>query len=115
MSLSGGSFKTNFSTQYNICKSDNLVDQWSDDCTITSIESKIYMHNSFSGKAAERTFQTRNEIHRHFAIVGRTIRRLVKLLAFVLLPCGSFKIDISTRITSVEVIVLTISSQTIAL
>ena len=56
------------------------------------------MHNSFSGKAAQRTFQTRNEIHRHFAIVGRTIRRLVKLLAFVLLLGGSFKIDISTRI-----------------
>ena len=73
------------------------------------------MHNSFSEKAAQGTFQTRNEIHRHFAIVGRTIRRLVKLLVFVLLPCGSFKIDISTRITSVEVIVLKISGQTIAL
>ena len=57
------------------------------------------MHNSFSGKAAQPTFQTRNEIHRHFAIVGRTIRRLVKVLAFVLLSGGSFKIDISTRIT----------------
>ena len=117
MLLSGGSFETNFSTQYNICKSGNLVDQWSDYCTITSIKSKIYMHNSFSGKAAQPTFQTRNEIHCHFAIVGRTtcIRRLVKLLAFVLLPCGSFKIYISTRITSVEVIVLKISGQTIAL
>ena len=73
------------------------------------------MHNSFSGKAAQRTFRTRNEKHGHFAIVGRTIRRLVKLLAFVLLPCGSFKIDISTRITSVEVIVLKISGQTISL
>ena len=73
------------------------------------------MHNSFSEKAAQGTFQTRNKIHRHFAIVGRTIRRLVKLLTFVLLPCGSFKIDISTRITSVEVIVLKISGQTIAL
>ena len=73
------------------------------------------MHNSFSEKAAQGTFQTRNEIHRHFAIVGRTIRRLVKLLAFVLLSGGSFKIDISTRITSVEVIVLKISGQTIAL
>ena len=59
------------------------------------------MHNSFSGRVAQRTFQTRNEIHRHFAIVGRTIRRL--------------KIDISTRITSVEVIVLKINGQTIAL
>ena len=73
------------------------------------------MHNSFSGKAAQRTFQTPNEIHRHFAIVGRTIRRLVKLLAFVLLSDGSLKIDISTRITSVEVIVLKINGQTIAL
>ena len=73
------------------------------------------MHNSFSGKAAQRTFQTRNEIRRHFAIVDRTIRRLVKLLAFVLLSGGSFKIDISRRITSVEVIVLKISGQTIAL
>ena len=102
MSLSGGSFKTNFSTQYNICKSGKLVDQWSDYCTITSIKSKIYTHNSFSGKAAQGTLQTRNEIHRHFGIVGRTIRRLMKLLAFVLLPCGSFKIDSSTRITSVR-------------
>ena len=110
--LSGGSFKTNFNTRYNICKSGNLVDQWSDYCTITSIKSKIYIHNSFSGKAAQPTFQTRN---RHFAIVGITNRRLVKLLAFVLLPCGSFKIDISTRITSVEVIILKISGQTIAL
>ena len=110
--LSGGSCKTNFNTQYNICKSGNLVDQWSDYCTITLIKSKIHIHNSFSGKAAQPTFQTRN---RHFAIVGRTIRRLVKLLPFVFLPCGSFKIDISTRITSVEVIVLKISGQTIAL
>ena len=115
MSLSGGSFKTNFSTQYNICKSGNPVDQWSEYYTITSIKSKIYMHNSFSGKAAQPTFQTRNEIHCHFAIVGRTIRRLVKLLAFVLLPCDSFKIYISTSITSVKVIVLKISGQTIAL
>ena len=115
VSLSGGSLKTNFSTQYNICKSGKLVDQWSDYCTITSIKSKIYMHNPFSGKATQRTFQTRNEIHRHFAIVGRTIRRLVKLLAFVLLSGGSFKIDISTRITSVEVMVLKINGKTIAL
>ena len=115
MLLSGDSFKTNFSTQYNICKSGNLVDQWSDYCTITLIKSKIYIHNSFSGNAAQPTFQTRNKIHRHFAIFGRTIRRLVKLLAFVLLPCGSFKIDISTRITSVKVIVLKISGQTNAL
>ena len=115
VSLSGGSLKTNFSTQYNICKSGKLVGQWSDYCTITLIKSKIYMHNSFSGKAAQTTFQTRNEIHLHFAIVGRTIRRLVKLLAFVLLSGGSFKIDISTRITSVEVIVLKISGQPIAL
>ena len=91
------------------------MDQWSDYCTITSIKSKICMHNSFSEKAAQGTFQTRNEIHRHFAIVGRTIRRLVKLLAFVLLSGGSFKIDISTRITSVEVTVLKISGQIIAL
>ena len=48
VSLSGGSLKTNFSTQYNICKSGKLVDHWSDYCTITSIKSKIYMHNSFS-------------------------------------------------------------------
>ena len=79
------------------------------------MKSKIYIHNSFSGKAAQPTFQTRKEKHRHIALVGRTIRRFVKLLAFVLLPCGSFKIDISTRITSVEVIVLKISGQTIAL
>ena len=39
----------------------------------------------------------------------------MKLLAFVLLSGGSFKIDISTRITSVEVIVLKVSGQTIAL
>ena len=73
------------------------------------------MHNSFSEKVAQGTLQTRNEIHRHFTIVGRTIRRLVKLLTFVLLPCGSFQIDISTHITPVEVIVLKISGQTIAL
>ena len=73
------------------------------------------MHNSVSENAAQGTFQTLNEIHRHFAIFGRTIRRLVKLLAFVLLSGGSFKIDISTRITSVEAIVLKISGQTIAL
>ena len=73
------------------------------------------MHNSVSEKAAQGTFQTRNEIHRHFGIVGRTIQRLVKLLAFVLLSGGSFKIDISTRIASEEVIVLKISGQTIAL
>ena len=115
VSLSSGSLKTNFSTQYNICKSGKLVDQWSDYCTITSTKSKIYMYNSFSGKAAQRIFQTRNEIHRHFVIVGRTIRRLVKMLAFVLLSGGSFKIDISTRITSVEVTVLKINGHTIAL
>ena len=39
----------------------------------------------------------------------------MKLLAFVLLSGGSFKIDISRRITSVEVIVLKVSGQTIAL
>ena len=115
MSLSGGSFKTNFSTQYNICKSGKLVDQWSDYCTITSIKSKICMYNSFSEKAAQGTFQTRNEIHRHFAVFGRTIRRLVKLLAFVLLSGGSFKLNISTHITSVKLIALKISGQTIAL
>ena len=65
-------------------------------------------------KATKPTFLARTEIRRHFAIFGRTIR-LVKLLAFVLLSGGSFKIDISTRITSVEVIVLKISGQTIAL
>ena len=54
--LSGGSFKTNCNTHYNICKSGNLVDQWSDYCTITSIKSKIYTHNSFSGEAAQPTF-----------------------------------------------------------
>ena len=112
MFLSGGSFKTNFNTQYNICKSGNLVDRWSDYCTITSIKSEIYIHNSFSGKVAQPTFQTRK---RHFAIVGITIRRLVKLFAFVLLLCSSFKIDISTRTTSMEVIVLKISGQTIVL
>ena len=111
----GGSVKTNFSTQCNICKSGNHVDQWSDYCAITSIKSKIYTHSSFSGKVAQPTFQTRNEIRRHFAIFGRTIRRLVKLLVFVLLPCGSLKLDISARITSVKVIVLKISGQTIAL
>ena len=115
MSLSGGSFKTNFSTQYNICKSDKLVDQWSDYCTITSIKSKIYVHNSFSEKAAQGTFQTHNEIRRHFTTFGRTIRRFVKLLAFVLLSGGSFKLNISTHITSVKLIVLKISGQTIAL
>ena len=115
MLLSGGSFKTNFSTQYYICKSGNLVDQWSDYCTITSIKSKIYIHNSFSGKAAQPTFQTRNEIHRHFANFGRTIRKLEKLLTLVLLPCGGFKIDISTLITFVEGIILKNSGQTIAL
>ena len=52
------------------------MDQWSDYCTITSIKSKIYRYNSFSEKAAQGTFQTRNEIHHHFAIVGRTIRDL---------------------------------------
>ena len=115
VSLSSGSLITNFSTQYNICKSGKLEDQWSDYCTIALIKSNIYMHNSFSERATQGTFQTRNEIHRHFGIVGRTIRRLVQLLAFVLLSGGSFKIDISTRITSVEVIVLKISGQTIAL
>ena len=81
------------------------MDQWSDYCAIISIKSKIYIHNSFSGKAAQLNFQTCNEMHRHFAIFGRTIRRLEKLLAFVLLPCV---IDISTRITSVKMIVLKI-------
>ena len=99
-------------TQHNICKSGNLVDQWSDYCTITSIKSKIYVHNLFSGKAAQPTFQTCKEMHRHLAIFGRTIRRLEKLLAVV---CGSFKIDISTRITSVKVIVFKSSGQTVAL
>ena len=66
-------------------------------------------------KATKPTFLTRTEIHRHFAIFGRTIQRLVKLLTFVLLSCGSFKLDISTHITSVKVIVLKISGQTIAL
>ena len=66
-------------------------------------------------KATKPTFLARTEMRRHFAIFGRTIRRLLKLLAFVLLSGGSFKIDISTRITSVEVVVLKISGQTIAL
>ena len=70
VSLSGGSLKTNFSTQYNICKGGKLVDQWSDYCTMTSIKSKTYMHNSFSGKAAQRTFQTRIEIHRHLPLLA---------------------------------------------
>ena len=74
------SFKTNFSTQYNICKNGNLVDKWSDYCTITSIESKICIHSSFSGKAAQPTFQTRNEIHCHF---GEIVRWLVRQLGFV--------------------------------
>ena len=115
MLLCVGSFKTKFSTQYNICKSDSPVDRWPDYCTITSINSKIYIHNSFSGKAAQQTFETRNEVHRHFGILGRTIRGLEKLLAFLLLPCGSVKIDISTRITSAKVTVLKISGQTIPL
>ena len=55
------------------------------------------MHNSFSEKAAQGTFQTRNEIHRHFAVFRRTIRRLVKLLAFVLLSGGSFKLNTNTH------------------
>ena len=76
VSLSGGSLKTNFSTQYNICKSGKLVDQWSDYCTITSIKSKIYMHNSFSGKAAQRTFQTRNEIRRHLPLLAELFEDL---------------------------------------
>ena len=63
------------------------------------------MHNSFFGKAAQPTFQTRNEIHRHFAIFGRTIR----------IKIGSFKIDISTHITSVKMIVLKIIGQAVAL
>ena len=66
-------------------------------------------------KATKPTVLARTEIRRHFAIFGRTIRRLLKSLAFVLLSGGSFKIDISTRITSVEVIALKISGQTIAL
>ena len=66
-------------------------------------------------KATKPTFLARTEIRRHFAIFRRTIRRLLKLLAFVLLSGGSFKIDISTGITYVEVIVLKISGQIIAL
>ena len=73
------------------------------------------MRNSFFEKAVQPTFHTRNEIHRNFAIFGRTIRRLMQLLAFVLLPCAGFKIEISPRITSVKVIILKISGQTIAL
>ena len=78
---------------------------------------QISVHAQFVfWKATKPTFLTRTEIHRNFVIFGRTIGRLVKLLAFVLLPCGSFKIDISRRITSVKVIVLKISGQlTIAL
>ena len=79
MSLSGGSFKTTFSTQYNICKSGKLMDHWSDYCTITSIKSKMYMQNSFSEKAAQGTFQIRNEIHRHFAIVDKETCEIARL------------------------------------
>ena len=61
------------------------------------------------------TFLARTEIRRHFAIFGRNIRRLAKLLAFVLLSGGSCKLNISTHITSVKLIVLKISGQTIAL
>ena len=75
------------------------------------IYGKIYIHNSFFG----RVFLARTEIRRHFAIFGRTIRRLVKLHAFVLLSGGSFKLNISTHITPVKLIVLKISGQTIAL
>ena len=37
---SSGRFKTSFTKKYNICKSGNLVDQWSDYCTITLIKVK---------------------------------------------------------------------------
>ena len=55
-----------------------------------------HIQNLFFEKAAKPTFLSRTEIHRHF---GRTIRRLVKLLAFVvaLLFDGSFKINISIQ------------------
>ena len=66
-------------------------------------------------KATKPTFLAGTGILRHFAIFGRTIRRFVKLLAFVLLSGGSFKLNISTHITSVKLIVLKISGQTIAL
>ena len=48
-------------------------------------------------------------------LLAEVFEDFVKLLAFVLLSGGSFKIDINTRVTSVEVIVLKISGQTIAL
>ena len=55
-----------------------------------------HIQNSFFEKDAKPTFQTRTEIHSHF---GRIIRRLAKLLSFVvaLLFDGSFKINISTQ------------------
>ena len=34
------------------------------------------MHNSFSEKAAQGTFQTRNEIHRHFALLAELFKDL---------------------------------------
>ena len=54
------------------------------------------MQNSFFEKAVKPIFQTQTEIRCH---LGRTIRRLVKLLAFVvaLLFDGSFKINISIQ------------------
>ena len=113
--LSGGSFKLNISTHENIRETDSLKDQWSNVCTITLIHGKIYLKTSFFWKATKPTFLARTEIRRHFAIFGRAIRRLAKLLAFVLLSGGSFKLNISTHITSVKLIVLKISGQTIAL
>ena len=47
VSLSSGSLKTNFSTQYNIYKSGKFVDQWSDYCTITSINVKSICTSRF--------------------------------------------------------------------
>ena len=52
------------------------MDQWSDYCTIKSIKSKIYMHNSFSEKAAQGTFQTRNEIHRLLPLLAELFEDL---------------------------------------
>ena len=55
-----------------------------------------HIQNSFFENAAKPTCQIRTEMHRHF---GGTIRRLAKLLAFVvaLLFDGSFKINMSIQ------------------
>ena len=112
---SRGRFKTNFNKQYNICKSGNLVDQWSNYCTITLIKVK----STYTIRFLERLpSQLSKLVMRYIAIllfVAEPFESLVKLLDSVFLPCGSFKIDISTRIISVKVIVSKISYQTVAL